>query len=284
MTPSSFFKKSIAYYKRNSARPLFRRELTLSAPRPLISFTFDDFPRSSLLTGGNILNRYGVSATYYVSLGLLGTDSVSGPICVADDLSVLLRQNHELGCHTFSHCHAWNTGSAAFENSVLQNREALQSLFPGVEFESLSFPISEPRPMTKRAVAKHFLCCRAGGQTLNAGSVDLNQLSAFFLEKSRDRVQEVKKLIDMNRDLCGWVIFATHDITASPSPYGCTPELFEEVVQYAFASGAEILPVAMALKKIRLGAEPATEIKTAQSEYGHRRINSNASYPPMTSR
>src|SRR6266446_1702902 len=90
-----------AYYKRNAARLVFRRPLAIWTQVPLISFTFDDFPRSALVVGGAILNRHGSSGTYYTSLGLLGKDSPSGPICVPGDLRELRQRGHELGCHTF---------------------------------------------------------------------------------------------------------------------------------------------------------------------------------------
>jgi peptidoglycan/xylan/chitin deacetylase (PgdA/CDA1 family) len=220
-------------------------------PLPLISFSFDDFPRSAFLSGGAILSRYGLAATYYTALGLLGTDGPCGPLYLSDDLKAVLAKGHELGCHTFSHCHSWETEKNRFEDSIIQNRASLAKLLPGAEFKSLSYPISEPRPATKRMAGRHFLCCRGGGQTFNAGTADLNQLSAFFLEKSRDRVKAVRDLVNLNREVRGWLIFATHDVCDKPSPYGCTPEFFEEVVQYARSSGALILPVARALEVIR---------------------------------
>ena len=48
--------------------------------RPLISFSFDDFPRSALFTGGALLEQYGVAGTYYASLGLMGKTSPTGEI------------------------------------------------------------------------------------------------------------------------------------------------------------------------------------------------------------
>lgn len=245
------------YYRRNIARALFRRPLRIQPQLPLISFTFDDFPRSALLAGGAILNRHGLTGTYYTSLGLLGKEGPSGPLFILDDLRALLGQGHELGCHTFSHCHAWDTEGNSFESSVLQNRAALRELALGTEFQSFSYPIAEPRPSTKRKVSRHFLCCRGGGQVANSGTADLNQLSAYFLEKSRDWIQAVKDLIDLNREARGWIIFATHDVSPDPSPYGCTPEFFESVVQYAMNSGARILPVVRALEAIRGAPPPA---------------------------
>lgn len=234
-------------YRSNSARWLFRRPRAVRLQRPMISFTFDDFPRTALTAGGAILNRYGLSATYYVALGLMGKDSPSGPICNSGDLVTLLEQGHELGSHTFSHCHSWDTEGETFEASIVENEIALSKLLPGAKFESFSYPIGEPRPMTKRRTGKHFPCCRAGGQTFNSGTADLNQLAAFFLERSKGGLQSIKDLIDRNRESRGWTILATHDISPDPSPYGCTPKFFEEVVQYAVNSGAYILPVARAL-------------------------------------
>jgi peptidoglycan/xylan/chitin deacetylase (PgdA/CDA1 family) len=247
------------YYKRNVARLRFRRLLSIQTSVPLISFTFDDFPRSALRTGGEILQRHGLAGTYYTALGLLGSEGPSGALFTAEDLQALVAQGHELGCHTFSHCHSWNTSTAEFKDSILQNQAALAQMLPGKKFASLSYPISEPRPLTKKSAGEHFRCCRAGGQTLNTGAADLNQLAAFFLEQSRDNLQRIKDLIDHNRAVQGWTIFATHDVAAAPGPYGCTPELFEAVVQYSVRSGARILPVIEALEVLE---------KTAGSSLG----------------
>jgi hypothetical protein len=105
--------------------------------------------------------------------------------------------------------------------------------------------------MSKRAAARYYLTSRGGGQTFNSGIADLNQLSAFFLERAGGDLELPKALIDRNRKAKGWIVFATHDISRSPSQYGCTPEFFEEVVRYAVQSGAQILSVADALDVIR---------------------------------
>ncbi len=55
----------------------------------------------------------------------------------------------------------------------------------------------------------------------------------------------------------GWLVFATHDVEANPSRYGCTPELFERVLRWSVHSGARILPVARALRQIRTEAGAA---------------------------
>jgi peptidoglycan/xylan/chitin deacetylase (PgdA/CDA1 family) len=239
------------YYRRNIGRVLFRKPFAIQPKEPIVSFTFDDFPRTALLAGGEILAKRRLAGTYYVSLSLLGTEGVSGPHFNEQDLTDLLAAGHELGCHTFGHCHSWDTVSQAFEDSVLKNRAALVRLIPGAEFRTFSYPISEPRALSKLKIARHFLCCRGGGQKFNSGTADLARLSAYFLEKSRDNWQAVRDIIDQNRQARGWLIFATHDIAVNPSPYGCTPEFFEEVVQYVIDSGASVLPVTEALRTLK---------------------------------
>jgi glycosyltransferase involved in cell wall biosynthesis len=269
----------VGFYQRQAGRRAHRRPFLVQPQRPLISFTFDDFPRSALLAGGAILNRFDVAGTYFASLGLVGKDTPSGKIFLPGDLNILIEQGHELGCHTFSHCDSWATATKTFENSVIENHAALNRLFPGSEFKTFSYPISLPRPHTKEKVADHFLCCRGGGQSLNVGKADLNQLSAFFLEKSRNNFQTVKDLIELNRQRCGWLIFATHDISSTPTPFGCTPEFFERVVQCAVKSGAQIVPMVDALEVLR-----APGWETARSNRPRVRSEIAVATPPANSK
>jgi len=181
--------------------------------KPLVSFTFDDFPRSALLEGGAILGSFGQNGTFFASFGLMGTSGPTGEIFSVDDLNKLVREGHELGCHTYDHYHAWNTTPAQFHASIIRNREALEKYLPGTSFRSLSYPISCPRPQTKRVISTSFDCCRGGGQAFNAGTLDLNFLKAFFLEQARDDFDLIVRLIEANNRKKGWLIFATHDIS-----------------------------------------------------------------------
>jgi hypothetical protein len=227
-----------------------RRPFKMKNKTPYISFTFDDFPRSALHKGGSILMRYGIQATYYASFGLMGTEGPSGKIFDLADIKELLSIEHEIGCHTFAHCHSMETNSRIFEDSIIKNRNTLNELIPGACFKSFSFPISGPLSDTKRRAGRYFSCCRGGGQAFNLGKIDLNLLSAYFLEKNRDKPQIVKEFIDRCCLSAGWIIFVTHDISENPTPYGCTPSFFEEIVTYCIDSGARILPVGKALEKI----------------------------------
>ena len=115
-----------------------------------------------------------------------------------------------------------------------------------------------PGAETKWRVSKHFDSCRGGGQAQNAGTLDANMLSGYFLEKDGGDLARLKRMFEVNARDRGWLILATHDVCAAPTPYGCTPEFFESVVRHAVDSGAKILPVSEALAVVRSG-EPGSQ-------------------------
>jgi peptidoglycan/xylan/chitin deacetylase (PgdA/CDA1 family) len=238
-------------YQRTLARRCHRRLFEVRPAVPLVSFTFDDWPRNALSAGGRILEQFGARGTYYTSLGLMGTVAPTGPIFLMEDLRESIDRGHELGCHTFAHCHSWNTPARVFEASVQENKRALETMLPGAVFLTHSYPISCPRPDTKRRCGPQFLCCRGGGQTFNLGETDLNHVAAFFLEKSRHDLGAVKKLVEETCRNQGWLVMATHDVCEDPTPYGCAPSFFEEVVRHVSGSGARILPMGGAMRLLR---------------------------------
>lgn len=236
--------------ERVASRRFARRPFRLRNARPIITFTFDDFPRSAGETAGPILERAGVAATYFLSCGLLGTSAPTGEIARASDLGGLLARGHELGCHTFHHWHAFRTPPSIFESSILENRRALAELQPECRFRTLSYPIGCPRPSIKRLCARHFVASRGGGQVPNVGEVDLNNLAAFFIEQSRDQPERIAEAIAETCRLRGWLILATHDVADRPTRYGCTPELFADIVRRSVASGAQVLTMTAALAEV----------------------------------
>lgn len=256
-----FYTRGVWKYRRIVSKYLYRKIIKLQTTRPIISFSFDDAPRTAFTNGGEILNKYGVAATFYVSLGLLGSDSPSGPIASIDNLHSASRDGHEMGCHTFRHEHSWDTKTKVFVQSVLKNRKALSEILPEACFLSLAYPICGPKPETKREMGCLFSCCRGGEETFNVGNIDLNLLNAFFLDvRNSNTVDEVKKLIDKNTEVRGWLIFATHDIDDNPSRYGCTKEFFEKTVKYCVQSGALLMPVGKACLFAKKDASHSTAL------------------------
>jgi len=240
-------------WRRFSINRYARRNFSLSADVPYVSFTFDDFPRSAFAEGGRILAEQGVRGTYFVSLQLLGSPSVSGPIASRDDLRALLRDGHELGCHTFEHLDGRRSTVEAFERSIEANRAALAECVPGGDLPVFAYPLDGPVLSIKRAVGRHFVGCRGGGQSFNSGVIDLNLLNAYFLDKrNRGNLEAVRRVIVQNATARGWLIFATHDVAANPSGFGCEPEFLEDVVRCSLQSGARVVPMMQACKELSI--------------------------------
>ncbi len=238
-------------YQRKVSGIFSKRPVDIRTDVAHISFTFDDFPRSALHVGGKILMEFGLNGTYYAAMGLMDSAGPTGDLFTVKDLEVLIHQGHELGCHTHSHCDSWDTTPDVFEKAIVENRTALKRLLPAAVFQSCSYPLSNPRPGTKRRAEKYFACCRGGGQTFNTGTADLNMLKAFFIEKKRNDIDFIKSVIDQNADSRGWLIFATHDVSGTPTQFGCSPGLFEQIVAHSVESGATVLPVVKTLESIR---------------------------------
>jgi peptidoglycan/xylan/chitin deacetylase (PgdA/CDA1 family) len=237
-----------------------RRTLSIKTPVPIVSFTFDDAPVTAFREGRGILKQFGARATYYVSLGLLDAETEVGKIASVGDLARAVDEGGELGCHTFDHLDAWHTSSAAFMASVARNGEALHRILPGARFTTFAYPKSGAKLSLKLALGKSFMCCRGGGQATNADRADLNLLKACFVDRRTGIDTEfIRTLVDYNADRRGWLILATHDVTADPSPYGCTPEFLEAIVQYASRSGALLLPVGEACARLISSSSDGTE-------------------------
>jgi len=232
--------------RRTLASRLRRRSVRIDLPAPVISFSFDDAPRTAFETGGEVLSKHGARATYFVSIGLLGQQTELGQIGGRFNLERAVESGHELGCHTFDHLDAWHCSRRRFIASVDANQRALDQILSGRSFRTFAYPKSGARLGVKADLEKRFTCCRGGGQTLNAGIADLNLLAACFLDRyAKIDMGYVRDLIDKNTQCRGWLIFVAHDISLEASPFGCSTRFFADVVRYA-AESARLIPVGQA--------------------------------------
>lgn len=252
MKASKIMSRIVGKGRRTLASNFRRRDLTIDTPVPLISFSFDDAPATAFDEGARILEARDARATYYMSLGLLGRDTEVGTIVDSSALQRAVQAGHELGCHTFDHLDAWHTDTRTYVASVDANQRALVHCVPGYSFRTFAYPKSGATLSVKQALETRFMCCRGGGQTFNIGTVDLNLLSACFLDR-RTHVDLgfVRDLIARNARCRGWLIFVTHDVCDQPSPYGCSSVFFGEVVRCAAESGAAMVPVGDACNRLR---------------------------------
>jgi hypothetical protein len=188
---------------------------------------------------------------HYVSLDLAGKEDASGSMFTPEDLQILRRQGMSWAAtpSTISIREARRRIAISLRCANQQALELYRRDVPGLL-------VSKILAGTKQLTARRFDSCRGGGQTFNTGITDLNYLRAFFIEQAHGNLQAVRDVVDANRAANGWLIFATHDVCDKPSPYGCTPAIFEAVVEYAVQSGAGILPVTAAVETLRGNQAP----------------------------
>jgi peptidoglycan/xylan/chitin deacetylase (PgdA/CDA1 family) len=229
-----------------SARPT-----SLRWPGGVVSFTFDDFPKSALSIGGAILERRGFRGTYYTAMTLAGADHDNlGPMFDIQDVVSAHSTGHEIACHTYTHLRCRNVTKSLIETEITNNAAALRAVLEGFTPESFAYPYGAVSVKGKQLLGGHFSSCRGISRGINDDIVDLADLLSVMLYAESFDEREICQLIERNRARDGWLIFLTHDVAERPSPYGCTPQQLETVLAYA-AARATVLPVRSVTARIR---------------------------------
>lgn len=230
-----------------------RRPYRLANARPIVSFSFDDFPRSALTTGGAILERHGARGTFYASAGRMGGEGLHGPHFTRDDLRAALATGHEVACHTYGHVNVALLTEEEILDELARNQHAVASILGEYRMVNFAYPHGRVGRSAKRCVGERFVTCRGVTSGINRGTVDLALLKAHALSSRPPSLAAATRLIGDNARRGGWLILFTHEIADTHSPYGCTPGDFERVVSLATASGAQVVPVRVALEHVGLG-------------------------------
>lgn len=228
---------------------------------PVVSVTFDDFPKSALTVGGNILIENGCAGTYYAAMGLMGATTAIGAMFERADLDDLLSQGHEVGCHTLDHVSCLSVPSADFIRGCAANREKASALLTGQELQNFSFPFGDVTLAAKRLLRSAYATCRSIEPGINLDPVDLSFLRANRMYSVLPS-EPLERLILANARCDGWLVLYTHDVSANPSPYGCTPKYLEHILRCALDSGAEVLTVREAASRFRLASSGEPNISS----------------------
>lgn len=222
----------------------YSRRVPLGTRGPIVSFAFDDFPRTALTAGGSILKSHGVRGTYYASIGLMNSSNELGEQFRRQDLDTLLNDRHELASHTFSHVSCRSVSRSVFVREVEKGRRAIQELTGQADSGNFALPFGEVTLNAKKALGKGVASCRGIWQGLNGPEVDLNLLRANGLYGDREKSTQARQLILENEQHKSWLIFYSHDVQHSPSRFGCTPSLLDFAVSFALQRGVRVLTIA----------------------------------------
>lgn len=215
--------------RRLAARASVRRPISVTISEPVVSFTFDDFPRSAALAGAPMLERRGWRGTYYTAMGFLGTTTHLGAMMERADIEALHARGHEIACHTFAHLDASHSEPSVFADDCERNCAELMDLGILRPRTSFAFPYGEATTAIKRELQPRYGALRGVRHGINRKGDDLNLLKAVALDGGKAGLEKALRAIHEARREPGWLIFYGHDVRENPSEWGCTPEFLATV-------------------------------------------------------
>ena len=110
--------RTLAAVRRSVRTALFARTVAMGNQRAIVSFTFDDFPRSAVSNGAGLLEDHGARGTFYLTGSYCGRVINDIPQYGGEDLATLAGAGHETGCHTFTHARVSTLSAAALTREI----------------------------------------------------------------------------------------------------------------------------------------------------------------------
>lgn len=206
----------------------------------IISFSFDDCPKSAFTNGLPLLEAEGWRATIYVACGLCETTNHLGLHVSKDDIVKAYKSGHEIADHTFSHVSANDVDLNAFMADIERNQQALKKL--GIQqSRHFAYPYGHVTPPLKKALRTRFETLR-GVVTAPTASQDANLLWATRVY-SNDTIELALERIENAKTTPQWLHLYTHDVRDKPSKFGCTEDDFKAVVEAVKESGLRVMTV-----------------------------------------
>ena len=252
MSAAVIYEPSKALHKRVARRiaPFQQKQMVeFNINRPIVSFTFDDCPKSAVENGLSKLDRLGWKSTIYIAPKLFGTTNHLGLHMDETDVIAAHESGHEIGGHSFSHMDLSEMPLASVLEDIAKNHRAINSLnLP--RCRTFAYPYGQTTAALKRRLSKEYEGLRGISPGPMLGKFDLNQIRSTPLFSGSSFDNLMRQIADI-KDQNSWLSLFTHDIQDSPSKWGCTPDEMDCVIKAVEASGAEVLTVSDAIAKLR---------------------------------
>jgi peptidoglycan/xylan/chitin deacetylase (PgdA/CDA1 family) len=249
----SIYRGGMSRFRRVISKILATKLIVMKNERAIVSFTFDDVPRSAITTGARILENYGACGTFYIAGSLCEQELNGTSYFRAEDLADLAGSGHEIGCQTFNHTPVTTLNIAALERENERNGSFITDKVANQLPCNFAYPYGEVGPRQKIFLQRRFASCRSTEPGINVGIVDLGLLRAIRLYDEVVDQEVISGLIKRTVRRNGWLIFCTHDLDESPTRYGCRPEVFEYAVRAAVNQGADVLCIRNGIGSIAYG-------------------------------
>lgn len=206
--------------------------------RPVVTFTFDDFPKTAL-NGADIIEKHGGRAGFYACTTLMNQHNpVMGEMFDAAALGELRTRGHEIGAHSHTHLDCARAPLSKVERDIGENLVALQEAGHLETVSAFAYPYGETTYAAKRWVGDVFVTGRGILPGINIGECDRSQLRAVELGATAMHRKRALAALKTAIDAKAWLFFFTHDVSTSPSEYGAPMDLVEELAQRSVEAGA----------------------------------------------
>lgn len=234
MSIASRIKNKIALLDRTRSIPMADRSA-------IASFTFDDFPVSSVDVGAKIIEERGERATFFACAEFLGKHVDGLDYYTEEHLRSLRDSGHEIGCHSFRHIHHSKLSEAEIRNYLRQNRALLQDIL-GKDYilTSFAYPFGDVSLTAKSVASKEYAICRGVYPDINTKRMDMAQLNSVGIYKKDWDEGVILRAIERALELKSWIIFTTHDVSDDCTAYGCTAQMLEWTLETVQDAGIPI--------------------------------------------
>lgn len=222
----------------------------LKLDRPIVSFSFDDVPKTAVTLGSSILDNHDVAGTFYVCGGL--TDKIeANMMCHSEqDLLDLIDRGHEIASHLFHHTNCADLSAENLKKEILLNNHFFSALQKDRNLINFSYPFGGTTLLSRFIMAKQYATSRGIRPGINHGIVDLSNLYANSIYSKNTNETNILDVLQETKKKNGWTIFYTHDVAEIPSEWGTHPELLEFAVKKSVELGCDVLPIRNAIGKV----------------------------------
>lgn len=240
---SAKIKRRLTYWR--TAKPIGR-----IPENGMVSFTFDDFPRSAAEYGAEVLQSNDARGTFYVCTGMLGQSNIMGDMFSAYDLETLGSAGHSIATHTHNHIDCARVNPVTVRNEIKKNQSGLLDLQVGQDLSHFAWPYGETTAENKMEIGDLISTARGILPGINRKGSDLMQLGAFELTPDLWTIKRASGAIERAARKGGWTIIFTHDVQANPSPFGTKPHALQHLVKQSRDAGLEILTIPEAFSRL----------------------------------
>lgn len=227
-----------------------RRIIKPCLEKPIVSFSFDDCPKSVIEHALKPLEQENWRSTIYIAMGLCGITNHLGLHMDEHDVKALHAEGHEIADHTFNHIDVTQHSTTEALADINRNQASLNALgLP--ESKTFAYPYGEVTAELKTALSMKFKGLRGIRSREPHEDIDLNQIRSNRLYAGAN-YKKVMGQISHISNKPGWLPIFTHDVRENPSSFGCTPEQMRSVIDAVKQSGAQVLTMAQAIEQMEL--------------------------------